>query len=73
MCKVLADQISDGCENYILLPEAIEFFFGSSTCSLTQALVQALTYPGQDSQSYKVTKTSSYGCGYIVWINASLL
>lgn len=48
---------------------------GQTVCrhSLTQALVQALTYPGQDSQGYEVTKTGGNGSGYVVWVNARLL
>lgn len=44
-----------------------------SSCSPTQALVEALAYPGQDRQGYEVTKTGSNGCGYVVWVDARLL
>lgn len=43
------------------------------TAVRTQALVEPLADPGQDSQGYEVTKTGSYGCGYIVWVDARLL
>lgn len=39
----------------------------------TQALVEPLADPGQDSQGYKVTKTGSNGGSYIVGVNARLL
>ena len=48
------------------------FVCEGSSYSLTQALVEALTYPGQDSQGDEITKTGSNGCGYIVWVDASL-
>lgn len=44
-----------------------------SSCSPTQALVEALAYPGQDCQGYEVTKTGSNGCGYVVRVDARLL
>lgn len=39
----------------------------------TQALVEPLTDPRQDSQSYEVTKAGSDGRSYVVWVDARLL
>lgn len=39
----------------------------------TQALVEPLTDPRQDSQSYEVTEAGSDGRSYVVWVDARLL
>lgn len=45
----------------------------SASLSLTQAVVEALTDPGQDGQRDEVTKAGSDGRGYIIRVDASLL
>ena len=52
---------------------ALVFIISTISLSLTQAIVEALTDPGQDSQRDEVTEAGSNGRGYVIRVDAGLL